>query len=232
LTLSSDSQRSAPGKIVELYDLDATAIGGGVHHFVKDTDFGEPVVWRGNTYAPLQFEADGFETNGQGTLPRPTIRVCHINTAFIATVYEFDDLVGATVTRWRTLAHYLDNGAQANTQEYYNLDIYKIDRKSGQNKVYIEWELAAPMDQEGRKIPGRQVVRDACGKRYRAWNGSAFEYGLATCPYTGTAYFDASGAVVSASLDWCGKKLSDCKLRFGNNPLPYGGFPGVARVRS
>lgn len=232
MTLSSDSQRSAPGKIVELYDLDATAIGGAVHHFVKDTDFGEPVVWRGNAYAPLQFEADGFETNGQGTLPRPTLRVCHINTAFVATVYEFNDLVGATVTRWRTLAHYLDNGTQANGEEYYNLDIYKIDRKSGQNKVYIEWELAAPMDQEGKKIPGRQVVRDACGKIYRVWDGSAFDYRRATCPYTGSVSFDASGNVTTAAGDKCGKKVSDCKRRFGKGPLPFGGFPGVARVRS
>lgn len=30
--------------------------------------------------------------------------------------------------------------------------------------------------------------------------------------------------------DRCGKCISDCKKRFGNNPLPYGGFPGLLRV--
>ena len=28
--------------------------------------------------------------------------------------------------------------------------------------------------------------------------------------------------------DQCGKKISSCKLRFGNNPLPFGGFYGVS----
>jgi lambda family phage minor tail protein L len=44
---------------------------------------------------------------------------------------------------------------------------------------------------------------------------------------------DANDAATSDSTkDVCGKRLTSCKLRFGqNNPLPYGGFPAAALTR-
>ena len=90
------------------------------------------------------------------------------------------------------------------------------------------------MDQEGRKLPGRQVLKDACTHIYRFPDGMGdFDYTNATCPYVGTDYFEATGASTNdPALDKCGKKLSDCRLRFGQHGvLPTRAFPGVARVR-
>lgn len=231
MTIESDVQKSYPGDFIELFDLDASAFGGGVHRFVRDTDSGQPVLWQGNLYMPLAFEADGFEMNGQGSLPRPKLRASHLNTTLMALVAEHDDLLGTVVTRWRTFTRYLDNGPDANPDIHFPPDVYVIDQKTGQDNVSIEWELAAAMDQEGRKLPGRQVLRDICSWRYRQWTGSAFDYAEAACPYTGTDYFDDLGNACAASEDRCGKRLSDCKLRFGAGVLPFGGFPGVARSR-
>lgn len=231
MTIESRVQKSAPGALIELFDLDASAFGGGVHRFVRDTDSGQPVLWRGNYYMPAAILAEGFETNGQGRLPRPQILVCHLNTALMALVAQHDDAIGAVVTRWRTFTDYLDNGTDPDPNVYFPPDVYVIDQKTDADKEAIEWELAAAMDQEGKKLPGRQVLRDVCGWRYRAWTGSAFDYAEAICPYTGNDYFDELGNVCAASEDRCGKRLSDCQLRFGTGPLPYGGFPGVARAR-
>jgi len=47
-----------------------------------------------------------------------------------------------------------------------------------------------------------------------------FDTALAAVPPTDQVYKD----------DRCGKRLTSCKIRFGaNNPLPFGGFPGVGR---
>ena len=52
------------------------------------------------------------------------------------------------------------------------------------------------------------------------------------CPYTGSACYTKNGETTTAANDDCGRRLSDCVLRFGQeNPLPYGGFPGLARIR-
>ncbi|WP_319543152.1 phage minor tail protein L [uncultured Pseudodesulfovibrio sp.] len=233
MTIESDIQKNSPGKMVELFVLDATSLGGGVHRFIKGTDNGQAVVWQGQPYMPMDLEAEGFEVNGQGSLPRPKIRVTHANSALMGLVAEYRDLVGATLTRWRTLAQFLDGASEADPNSHFAPDIYKIDRKSQQNRVYIEWELAAAMDQEGKKIPGRQVLRDGCSHLYRVWSSTEHDYSKATCPYTAAVYFDMTGTpVADPASDRCGKRLSDCKLRHPNNQLmPFRGFPGVARVR-
>jgi phage-related protein len=77
------------------------------------------------------------------------------------------------------------------------------------------------------------MLRDVCSQIYRRWNGSAFDYVKATCPYVGAASYDKLGNYVSSAGDVCGLRVSDCKLRFGaNNELPYLGFPALARVRT
>src|SRR5262249_20760879 len=108
---------------------------------------------------------------------------------------------------------------------------YEIKRKVAQNKVYVEWELGAAIDVQGVMIPGRVILQDACTHLYRRWNGTAFDYSKATCPYTGTSSFDQNGNAVGPSGDRCSKRIAPgCKLRCGVGPLPPRAFPGVARV--
>ena len=63
----------------------------------------------GQLYTAIPLEADGFAYNGQGSLPRPTLRVSNLFstiTALIATLPN--GLEGVKVTRLRTLAKYID----------------------------------------------------------------------------------------------------------------------------
>ena len=79
-----------------------------------------------------------------------------------------NDLTGATVTRIRTLARYLDAvnfpgssnpfGTPDPTAEFPQ-EIYKIDRKSAENRDVVEFELAAVFDLAGIRAPKRQCTR-------------------------------------------------------------------------
>jgi lambda family phage minor tail protein L len=144
-------------------------------------------------------------------------------------------VLGCTLYRVRTYARFLDNGSEPDPTAFFGPDIFRVERKAVDNPVIIEFELSASIDQEGKKLPGRQVIRDTCLWRYRIWNATTgeFDYAKAQCPYTGTSYFDASDRPVdNASEDVPSRRLRCCELRFGKkNPLPFGGFPGVARVR-
>jgi hypothetical protein len=58
----------------------------------------------------LPIEVEGFEYSGQGTLPRPKLRISNIMgtiTALILTLPE--GLEGAKLTRIRTLARFIDS---------------------------------------------------------------------------------------------------------------------------
>nr|WP_321513133.1 phage minor tail protein L [uncultured Pseudodesulfovibrio sp.] len=231
--LKSDIQKACPGSLIVLFDIDATAIGGDVSRFTGCTGLdGQPVHWRGNAYMPAAVYADGFEVVGQGALPRPTLYLSHVNTALVGMVRALNDLVGARVTRWRTFDQYLDGGPDADPNAHFAPDVFRINKPKGPNGKWLEWELVSSMDQQGRKVPGRQVLRDRCVARYRLWTGSGFDYSKVQCPYTGTGYFDEMGVPCEPASDKCGKRVSDCKLRYPDNqPLPFWGFPGTARTR-
>lgn len=419
MTITQDIQSLRPGDLVELFELDATALGGTLLRFNAGTNkLRSPVIWQGNTYVPLPIDASGFEFSGKGQLPRPTLKVANIGGLVTAQLRDFNDLLGAKVTRRRTLAKYLDaanfparrnllldtgnfGGASWTTQavtsgtgaaytpagvlaqsviettaatsahyfaranvftsgqaytlsasacersgsakrylvlafgagafgiltwalfdlatgkvastsagctatitelapsgyrctatatatasvsalaqvrlassssnanaytgdgasgldvwdpqleqaaaatEYQPigatwsqnpnadptaelpLDVFFVDRKAAENKVVVEFELAAAFDVAGVQLPRRVVAQNVCPWQYRVYDESS------ACPYAGTSYWDANdNPVASAGQDVCGKRLSSCKLRFGaTGQLFFGGFPGAGLAR-
>jgi lambda family phage minor tail protein L len=233
LRITRLTQQFQTDDLVILYQLDATALGDTVYRFTSSAHHDGPVVFGGATYAPVPVESQGWEWNGQGPLPRPTITLANVNKLFGAAAIAFDDLRGATLTRIRTFRRFLDNGDDPDGDAFLPLDIYRIERKTSQNKIALTWELASVFDQEGVLLPRRQVLQTACTHRYRVWNGTAFDYTRATCPYAGAALFRRNGQpTTDPALDMCGKRLSNCQQRFGSQPLPTRAFPGVNRVRT
>lgn len=232
--IASRIQQFSVGDLVYLYELDMTRLGGGIARFTPGAWGGAAVRFNNQTYVPIEVTATGFEWSAQGAPPRPRLRINNVNLAATALVNEFDDLVGAVVRRTRTFRDFLDDGATPDPEAIFPVDVYFIERLTSLNKAFVEWELSSPLDQQGVKLPARTMIRDTCTHIYRRWDAEtgAFDYTQATCPYAGTSYFSATGATVTApSADRCGKRLSDCRLRFGRQPLPTRAFPGMARVR-
>lgn len=228
-------QSLEPGSLVTLYVLDATDLGGDLLRFTAGPLDGAPVEFDGDTYAPIPIEAEGFEWSGQGALPTPTLRVSNVGSAFVTLILGFNDLLGATVLRLRTFERFLDDGADPDPGAVFNAEMYRIERKVKMTGSEIEFELASSLDHEGVMLPRRVALRDSCTHRYRRFTGSAFDYTKASCPYTTDAdgaYFDETGSPTIRANDRCGKRLSDCRLRFGQNGrLPTRSFPGMAQVR-
>ena len=230
--LTESKQKFQPGDLVELFELDLTDLGGGFLRFTSSAYTDQSILFDGLLYAPLPVEASGFQWDGTGPLPTPTLRISNVLNVVSSVIQEFSDVVGARFTRIRTFRQFLDLGSDPDPLARFPDDIYVVERKTNQNKVFVEWELSAKMDQEGKILPGRQCLKDSCTHRYRQWDGiSAFDYSKATCPYVGVPSFDRTGSPVADPEDQCGKKLTDCRLRFGiHGILPTRAFPGMARI--
>lgn len=226
-------QSPTPGAYVAMFSLDATSIGGPVMNFCQSVVNEAGVTFNGTYYTPVDFDASGFEYNGVGGLPTPKIKLANTNGVFQSIVNSYGDLVGCPIARIRTFAQFLDGASQADPTAFIGPDLYQIERKATENPIYIEWELSASIDVQGAMIPKRMVIRDTCTWRYRAWNGTAFDYTKAQCPYTAaTIYTDADIVSTDPTKDGCSRTVAGCKVRFGSNAnLPYGGFPGVARFQ-
>ena len=229
--IQAEIQKLAPSAVIELFVLDLSLFGQGMVYFHAGTNaLQQRVVWQGKAYDAFPIQVEGFEFNGNGQIPRPKLKVANITGAITALVLTYQDLVGAKITRKRTLAKYLDvvnfpggvNPTADPSAEFAD-DIYYIDRKSRETRDVIEFELAASFDLEGVNLPRRQIVQNVCPWRYRS----------SECGYTGTSYFDANDQRVTASFqDICGKRLSSCQARFGQtSELPFGGFPAAGLFR-
>ena len=229
--ITSELQRLAPSAVIELFVLDLSLFAEGMVRFHAGTnELRLQVVWQGNTYEPFPIQVEGFEFNSNGQVPRPRLKVANVSGSITALILSYQDLVGARLTRKRTLLKYLDGANFASgtnptadpTAEFAD-DVYFIDRKSRETREVVEFELAASFDLEGVALPRRQIVQNVCPWTYRG----------AECGYTGTAYFNANDvAVTTRSQDACGKRLASCKKRFGANAeLPFGGFPAAGLIR-
>jgi lambda family phage minor tail protein L len=228
--ITSELQKLAPSAIIEMFILDLTSLGDTVYRFHAGSNgYNQDVVWQGNLYVPFPVEASGFEYNGQGQLPRPVLRVANLSSAITLLALQFKDLIGAKVTRKRTLRKYLDaanfpgGNATADPTADFEDEIYYIDRKANENRDVVEFELATSFDLQGVLLPRRQIIQNICSWAYKGTE----------CGYAGTNYFDVNDDPVgSSSLDACGKRLSSCQARFGTKKeLPFGGFPAAAMQR-
>ena len=180
----ADLQSINPSAIIELFTLQLNnALHGATtiyrFHAGSNLNANNKITWDGNQYFRFPIQATGFAFQ-QGKLPRPKLTVSNGGntgssvtglsiSAILLTVNETtagNDLTGATVTRIRTLAKYIDavnfadnTNATADPKAEFPREIYTIDRKSGENREIVEFELASVLDLAGVFCPKRQCTR-------------------------------------------------------------------------
>ena len=177
----SNLQSINPSAIIELFTLQlSTSLHGSNDifrfHAGSSLNANGEIVWDGDSYLRFPIQVSGFAFQ-KGQLPRPKMTVSNagiipgsgIISAILLSVNETtagNDLTGATVTRIRTLAKFIDavnfadnTNATADPNAEFPREVYGVDRKSAENREVVEFELAAPTDLAGIRIPGRQATR-------------------------------------------------------------------------
>ena len=174
----SEVQKINPSAIIELFtlQLDNSLHGATTtyrFHSGSNLNANGEIVWAGNAYQRFPIEANGFAYQ-RGQIPRPKLIVSNALgtiSAILLTVNQTttgNDLTGATVTRIRTMARFLDAvnfpgssnplGTPDPTAEF-KRQVYIIDRKATENRNVVEFELAGAIDMAGVRAPKRQCTR-------------------------------------------------------------------------
>ena len=107
--LKQTQQETQPGKLVILFILDLTDLGGSILRFTSTANGATSIVFDGNTYVPIEVEATGFDWNSEGAFPQPTLKISNVEFSTRAAVQGFGDLVGGKLTRIRTFRKFLDD---------------------------------------------------------------------------------------------------------------------------
>lgn len=234
--LQQEAQSLNPSAVIHLFTLDATSIGGSAYRFSPEREpDGGAVAFDGLDYPQLAVKCEGFEWNGEGTLPRPKISAESLNDTFYSLVVYTNGAQGALIRRDRTLAKFLDGHEYGGRGIKFSSDLYIVDRVLTLTKSCVVLELLMPLDLPRCELPARMALRDMCPWVYRRRENGVWVYDQTgnACPYAGSSCFDKFGQPCGADDDACGHTLSDCVKRFGSRrALPYGGFPGLARTRA
>tara|TARA_B100000212_G_scaffold207732_1_gene156752 strand:- start:616 stop:1539 length:924 start_codon:yes stop_codon:yes gene_type:complete len=123
-------QQTNPSAIIDLFELElveglhyATGNPLGIttvyrwHSGVAQNSQGE-LVFNSNTYSQMPIEAEGFDYKGssqKSSLPRPTLRISNLLSTVSTILAEINgitphnDLIGAKVTRFRTMAKFISS---------------------------------------------------------------------------------------------------------------------------
>lgn len=236
--ISEINQSPSPDELVILYVLDPLNTGEDTLYFCASTNGnGDSIMLGGTAYTPIPIEEEGFEWSGNSAFPRPKIRISNLNNALTSLVLTYQELVGRALRRMMIYRRFLDDGDQPDKGQRFPDETWFIDRMVSQNPIWVEFELATPMDQQGKMLPGRVVIKDGCDYVYRKYSSdfedepevqNRFDYSKATCPYAGASMFDEFGnTVVDAEDDVCGKHFRDCTQRFPTGTVPFRGAPGT-----
>ena len=224
----------SPNAIIELFEMQLNQTLHNSSQTIRwhngcNADVSGNIIWDGQTYFRFPVEAEGFEWTAQGSLPRPTLTASNIDGTLTALLLDVNattpgnDLTGAEIRRIRTLKKYIDGQPTADPNALWPVEIWYIDRKATETRDIVQFELASKFDLAGQFLPKRQLIANVCQWEYRG----------SECGYTGNNYYDVNdNGVGSLSADRCGKRVSSCKLRFGQNgALPFGSFPSVGQTR-
>ena len=255
--LAEQLQALAPTAVIDLFEIELTLKVNGINDVLRyhagTNGLVSNIVFDEKTYPAAPVEVDGFAFSGKGTLPRPTLRVANVNGA-ISSLLVTNGIspLRARVRRIRTFAKFLDTvnfnqTQQTNTEGDESLQteggdqlIYQtvndtadpdakmvetwyIDRVADENLQFVEFELFAKLDLTNVQLPRRRVTE------FCPW-----EYKGTECGYSGDSCFRIDDSRITSgtleqkeAADVCGKRVSSCKLRFPEQDLPFGGFPGV-----
>lgn len=158
------------------------------------------IYWQGVEYLPFPIQSSGFETKGDGSLPRPKLAISNQDFFVSNLIRRYNNLVGAKIVRKRTFVKFLDDRNFSESKNPYSSadpaagledQVFFILRRASENRLMVEFELASPLELDNVTFPKRSVMARYCGFHYRG-NG---------CRYAGPPVADENDMRLRKALD-------------------------------
>lgn len=223
-----DCHDTGVGAYADLFEVDLQKFGGDVVRFHGGVNgFYGDVIWKGVAYPAYPIQADGFEMKTSGVYSRPTLTVANVNGLITGINADFDDCLGATVTRRQVPVKALDavnfpNGNPDADPSHEVVSRWVIEEMPEDLYPQITYTLASVVDSEAAMVPGRTILADVCQWIYRG-DG---------CEYDGPAVADERDSPTGdLSVDKCSHKQTGCRLRYPKPAaLRMSCFKGCSKV--
>jgi len=211
-----------PDTLIELFEVE---VGGtlGIKKFHAGKIIDKDIILGGVKYYCLPIEASGFESKGDGTLPRPKLVVSNPDGLITELIKQEDDMIGNVFKRIRIFLKFIDAVnfpesvnpfGNSDPDSRFDDDLYIFNRKISENKYFVEFELVSPLEIENYKLPSRIMVANYCPWKYR---GIGCRYGSRD-DYTGptTNLESKEGGAKLQSVDFFPRREAVQKIIVSN----------------
>jgi lambda family phage minor tail protein L len=198
-SIDQSARSLEPGNLIELYEFDLSPQGAVspdtplyLHPYVNLD--GSVLPFMGNEFEPFPIHTEGWDWSTKGTLPRPTVVIGNIDGIVTALLRQYNDFVACILTRRRTYAKFLDNGAEpgsAGNYKQYPTEVFSVERKVEETPTVVQFELTSAWDSEGIALPRRQILAGFCPWLYRG----------PECSYVGPPVADKEDHPIDATTD-------------------------------
>ena len=195
---NADLQGLQGDAIVELWTLDLQPIDPAVapgQRFIYFCNWavadGQPVQYGGITYTAIPYKAGGFTYQTEGVPPSPSLTISNVGLEFTGLVNEWNDLIGARLTRRRVLARYLDSGSSPDPNAHWPDEAWFVQQKESEGKLLVTFKLSTAFDLDGVLLPRRRALRYTCPWVYRGEG----------CDYSGPPVADINDNPLTTSAD-------------------------------
>lgn len=195
-TIATDAQSlEITSGLIDLYELEIGAGTNNILYFYggKDLDNGnadKDIIFDGKTYIALPVMLEGIEKKGDGAMARPIMTIANVESivktgadfktqmddgtwdsvwqgeTIDGTNFQIEHLIGQRVTRRRTFEKYTGSGV---SPFEFPKETFIIDRVSNKTLLFVELELASPMDLAGTRLPRRSVIGKYCPWLYQGY---------------------------------------------------------------
>lgn len=208
-SVQAESFRASPSALIELWTLDATAIGlDTVYRFTNGSSSSfQPVTLNGISYTPFPIMAENWGMDGRGQNNRPKLTLSNVRGFISNLLLQYGQLNGATISRQRVFSRYLDaanfpsptpNWVTPDPTAVYPAEPFVINRKLVENQQIVSFELIPPIDLQNVQLPFRQIIANTCRWVYRQ---------SGTCSYVGVPIADSANRTFTGT--YYGMTLTD-----------------------
>lgn len=194
-----------PTAMLELYKIypDTVDSPSTFLSFHGGSVFRGNLIWQGIQYIPIPIESEGFGVFGDGTLPRPKIKLSNNDKIVSYFLGKYKDFKNARVFRKKVFVKHLDDAnfdsgnpfGLANSDSEISEEKYYIGQKVQENKSYVEFELNLPLDLDNFDVNHRTVNAKYCYWQYRGL-GCRYQ-GLPIEKEDGEAFTDINNNIIT-----------------------------------
>lgn len=150
------------GKILELFTIDFTDVGGGILYLTNNTSLNS-ISWGGTVYAPNPIQVSDLSNNVQSAAPSVVIDASNLTGIFTHSIALTRDLVGGVITRNVVNRANLDDGDDPSTTPVQPPDIYRIEN-SARTRTSVSLQCTSQLATWGSELPSkRMLIRDYPG---------------------------------------------------------------------